>query len=222
MVLVSTVSHFSRQLLHNAFLAPSKIECLPRQRHMTRAMDQFSVECAAERWSEKISDMGNESTIMIRKPSLSESENLVRAAKLELLMFAVLNDTRTAGLSVVHAEPGTGKSVATVGAIQLADALKLPGVRVFLHGDFHQNLQDFFDAPDSLSAVFVAEHMFALLQAKGIRVFSIVFDHTFNRGMATDEETFLGIGLQKSLAPMERAEVVRSPMTLGIPVHIST
>lgn len=104
-------------------------------------------EGAAERWSEKISDMGNKSTIMIRKPSLSESENLVRAAKLELLMFAVLNDTRTAGLSVVHAEPGTGKSVATVGAIQLADALKLPGVRVFLHGDFHQNLQDFFEAP---------------------------------------------------------------------------
>jgi len=150
-------------------------------------MDSWDVRYQAERLSEK---MDNGSTILTRKPPPMESQDiLVKTTQLQLLMLAVLNDNRTAGLSAVHAEPGTGKTIATLCALHIAEELKWPGARVLLHGDFHQNLQDFFDVPDTLSAVFVAEHMFPQLKAKGIRL-HMVFDNTFNRGIA-GEETFL-------------------------------
>ena len=61
-----------------------------------------------------------------------------------------------------------GKTIATVGGIQIAQALKYPGTRALLFGDFRQSLQDFFKAPDPQSAVFVADPVFPQLKAEGI------------------------------------------------------
>jgi len=157
---------------------------------MTRALRPGTAEIEAKDLSDK---MDNGSSILIRMPALAESDLsqdiLLKTTQLQLLMLTVLNDNRTAGLSAIHAEPGTGKTIATIFALHIAEELKWPGVRVLLHGDFHQNLQDFFDVEDTLSAVFVAERVFSQLKAKGIRL-HMCFDNTFDRGIAGDE-TFL-------------------------------
>ena len=80
-----------------------------------------------------------------------------------------------------------GKTIATVGGIQIAQALKYPGTRALLFGDFRQSLQDFFKAPDPQSAVFVADPVFPQLKAEGICL-HMMFDNAFNRGIATDKE----------------------------------
>ena len=62
---------------------------------MTRAMDPSTVDHKASTLFERIIHMGNGSTIVRRMPCLPESGDLVRATKLEQLMFAVLSDDRT-------------------------------------------------------------------------------------------------------------------------------
>ena len=119
-------------------------------------------------------------------------EQVVKGTKFEQLIYTVLSDNRSTGLSAVHAEPGTGKSIAAILAIQEQQASECAGIRVLLAGDFVPSVQEFFRVPTPQLAVDVAEFLFPLLKAKGIRL-RIVFDNTFNRGIATDETNLMGL-----------------------------
>ena len=147
-------------------------------------------EAHAKKLMDMIVQRGDASSILVKRPFVPEQ--VVKGTKFEQLIYAVLSDNRSTGLSAVHAEPGTGKSIAAILAIQEQQASECAGIRVLLAGDFLKNVQEFFRVPTPQLAVDVAEFLFPLLKAKGIRL-RIVFDNTFDRGIATDETSLLGL-----------------------------
>ena len=147
-------------------------------------------EAHAKKLMDMIVQRGDASTILVKRPLVPEQ--VVKGTKFEQLIYAVLSDNRSTGLSAVHAEPGTGKSIAAILAIQEQQASECAGIRVLLAGDFLKNVQEFFRVPTPQLAVDVAEFLFPLLKAKGIRL-RIVFDNTFDRGIATDETSLMGL-----------------------------
>ena len=147
-------------------------------------------EAHAKKLMDMIVQSGDASTILVEKPWVPEQ--VVKGTKFEQLIYAVLSDNRSTGLSAVHAEPGTGKSIAAILAIQEQQASECAGIRVLLAGDFPENIQEFFRVPTPRLAVDVAKFLFPLLKAKGIRL-RIVFDNTFDRGIATHETSLMGL-----------------------------
>ena len=133
---------------------------------------------------------GDASTILLKK--ISVPEQVVKGTKFEQLIYTVLSDNRSTGLSALHAEPGIGKSIAAILAIQEQQASGCAGIRVLLAGEFPENVQEFFRVPTPQLVVDVAEILFPLLKAKGIRL-RIVFDNTFDRGIATAETSLMGL-----------------------------
>jgi len=133
---------------------------------------------------------GDASTILLKKTSVPEQ--VVKGTKFEQLIYTVLSDNRSTGLSALHAEPGIGKSIAAILAIQEQQASGCAGIRVLLAGEFPENVQEFFRVPTPQLVVDVAEILFPLLKAKGIRL-RIVFDNTFDRGIATHETSLMGL-----------------------------
>ena len=147
-------------------------------------------EAHAKKLMDMIVQSGDASTILSKKPSVPEQ--VVKGTKFEQLIYTVLSDNRSTGLSALHAEPGIGKSIAAILAIQEQQASGCAGIRVLLAGDFPGNIQEFFRVPTPQLVVDVAEILFPLLKAKGIRL-RIVFDNTFDRGIATHETSLMGL-----------------------------
>ena len=78
-------------------------------------------------------------------------------------MREILRDTKTSGVSAVHAEPGVGKSVAVAVAIQ-AENSKSAATTVLLQGIFEKTLEDFFRVCDAKRANEVAWSLFSLMR----------------------------------------------------------
>ena len=104
--------------------------------------------------------------------------------------MTVFSDNRATGVSVVHAEPGVGKSIAA--AMALRNGMPNSSVGVLLQGEFQKNLRDFFRVTDAVDAVEVASELFYLLQTRGIRL-QIVFDNTFDRGLQEQDSILMGL-----------------------------
>ena len=78
-------------------------------------------------------------------------------------MISVLNDNRTAGLSV-HAEPGVGKSIAT--ALALRKCRQQSTVTILLQGEFVGSLTNVFRVTTAKQIEDVALELFRLLNAR--------------------------------------------------------
>ena len=87
-------------------------------------------EAHAKKLMDMIVQSGDASTILSKKPSVPEQ--VVKGTKFEQLIYTVLSDNRSTGLSALHAEPGIGKSIAAILAIQEQQASGCAGIRVLL------------------------------------------------------------------------------------------
>ena len=117
-------------------------------------------------------------------------EQLIEGTAFEKLMITVLKDNRTGGLSSVHAEPGVGKSVATVMALR--NCTQKSAVTVLLQRDFQKSLKAFFRVGDVADAVDVASELFRILRERGIRL-QMVFDNTFDTGLQGQETNLMAL-----------------------------
>ena len=117
-------------------------------------------------------------------------EQPVEGTGFQRLMITVLNDNRTGGLSAVHAEPGVGKSVATVMALR--NCTQKSTVTVLLQGKFQENLRDFLRIEDVDNAARVALELFRILKQRGIRL-QMVFDNTFDTGLRGQDQLLMDL-----------------------------
>ena len=123
-------------------------------------------------------------------PRVTSVQQPITDTAFEQLMIAVLKDSKPNGCSVVHAEPGIGKSVATALAVQRQTSKF--AIQVLLQGDFTKNVRDFFRVSDPAVATDVAWALFPLLKRQGIRL-QIIFDNTFDGGVGIERSTFMDL-----------------------------
>ena len=110
-------------------------------------------------------------------PFTEELEGAQHDTLFERLMLDVLEDS-VDGTSAVFAEPGIGKSVASVLAAQKTNASQ-SRLTVVLQGAFEQSLKKLFRVQQASDAIEVALSMFKQLADHGVRL-QIVFDNTFD------------------------------------------
>ncbi|OLP76072.1 hypothetical protein AK812_SmicGene44040 [Symbiodinium microadriaticum] len=110
-------------------------------------------------------------------PFTEELEGAQNDTLFERLMLDVLEDS-LGGTSAVFAEPGIGKSVASVLAAQKTNASQ-SRLMVVLQGAFEESLETFFRVQKASQAPKVARSMFKMLADHGVRL-QIVFDNTFD------------------------------------------
>ena len=110
-------------------------------------------------------------------PFTEELEGAQNDTLFERLMLDVLEDS-LGGTSAVFAEPGIGKSVASVLAAQKTNASQ-SRLTVVLQGAFEESLETFFRVQKASQAPKVARSMFKMLADHGVRL-QIVFDNTFD------------------------------------------
>eukprot|EP00437_Effrenium_voratum_P025609 CAMPEP_0181412228 /NCGR_PEP_ID=MMETSP1110-20121109/8311_1 /TAXON_ID=174948 /ORGANISM="Symbiodinium sp., Strain CCMP421" /LENGTH=418 /DNA_ID=CAMNT_0023534929 /DNA_START=82 /DNA_END=1334 /DNA_ORIENTATION=- len=110
-------------------------------------------------------------------PFTEELEGAQNDTLFERLMVDVLEDS-VGGTSAVFAEPGIGKSVASVLAAQKTNASQ-SRLTVVLQGAFEESLETFFRVQKASQAPKVARSMFKMLADHGVRL-QIVFDNTFD------------------------------------------
>ena len=142
----------------------------------------------AKRLAELVETAQREGNVIVPQRQALVPEEPVEGTDFQRLMIRVLNDTRTSGLSAVHAEPGVGKSVAT--AMALRNYTEKSAVTVFLQRNFQKNLKGFFRVEDVADAVDVAEELFRILRERGVRL-QIVFDNTFDTGLKGQENNLI-------------------------------
>lgn len=128
-------------------------------------------------------NMKSNNNVMIPRVKLPEKQ--IRGTYIEQLMVAVLCDNVTGGLVAVHAESGSGKSVATMLAALEAGRSRPSDYYVVLQNNLNQRLCGFFRVSEaSLMADIVDDFFFALRKEK-IQL-RLVFDNVLDSG-ATDD-----------------------------------
>ncbi|CAK9071421.1 unnamed protein product [Durusdinium trenchii] len=112
-------------------------------------------------------------------PNISLPLIPVNGTEFQHLVTSVLSDATSTGVSSIHAEPGTGKSVAVVLAMLTWAKHNPKCITVLIRGHL-QLLEDFFRVSKEAYVTAVAENFFPILSDAGFRV-QLVLDNIFDK-----------------------------------------
>ena len=115
----------------------------------------------------------------------------VNGTEFQHLVTSVLSDATSTGVSSIHAEPGTGKSVAVVLAMLTWAKHNPKCITVLVRGSL-DNLKDFFNVNEMRFLPAVAENLFPILSDAGVRL-QLVLDNIFDNQLGEDGEMLLSL-----------------------------
>eukprot|EP00438_Fugacium_kawagutii_P016882 Skav223772 [mRNA] locus=scaffold521:184778:186200:+ [translate_table: standard] len=115
----------------------------------------------------------------------------VNGTEFQHLVTSVLSDATLTGVSAIHAEPGTGKSVA-VALGMLTWAKHNPKCITVLVGQSLDNLKDFFNVNEMRFLPAVAQNLFPILSDKGVRL-QLVLDNIFDKELGEDGKMLMSL-----------------------------
>ena len=133
----------------------------------------------------------SQETINIFLPNISLPLIPVNGTEFQHLVTSVLSDATSTGVSSIHAEPGTCKSVA-VGLAMLTWAKHNPKcITVLVRGSL-DNLKDFFNVNEMRFLPAVAENLFPILSDAGVRL-QLVLDNIFDKELGQRGEMLMSL-----------------------------
>ena len=150
---------------------------------------QAHAECLAQTLVE--SACTSEKARNIFLPSISLPLIPVNGTEFQHLVSNVLSDVTLTGVSSIHAEPGTGKSVA-VALAMLTWAKHNPKCITVLVRESLDNLKDFFNVNEMRFLPVVAENLFPILSDAGVRL-QLVLDNIFDKELGEGGEMLIGL-----------------------------
>ena len=112
----------------------------------------------------------------------------VNGTEFQHLVSNVLSDVTLTGVSSIHAEPGTGKSVAV--ALARTWAKHNPKCITVLVGGSLDNLKDFFNVNEMKFLPAVAQYLFEILSDEGVRL-QLVLDNIFDKELGEDGQMLI-------------------------------
>ena len=115
----------------------------------------------------------------------------VNGTEFRHLVTSVLSDATSTGVSSIHAEPGTGKSVAVVLAMLTWARHNPKCITVLVRGSL-DNLKDFFNVNEMRFLPAVAENLFPILSDAGVRL-QLVLDNIFDNQLGEDGEMLISL-----------------------------
>ena len=113
----------------------------------------------------------------------------VNGTEFQHLVSNVLSDVTLTGVSSIHAESGTGKSVA-VALAMLTWAKHNPKCITVLVGGSLDNLKDFFNVNEMRFLPAVAQNLFEILSDEGVRL-QLVLDNIFDKELGEEDGQML-------------------------------
>ena len=124
-------------------------------------------------------------------PNISIPLIPVNGTEFQHLVTSVLSDATSTGVSAIHAEPGTGKSVA-VALAMLTWAKHNPNcITVLIRGNL-KLLKDFFRVADEAYVTAVVENLFPILSDEGVRL-QLVLDNIFDKELGERGEMLMSL-----------------------------
>ena len=135
-------------------------------------------------------------------PNISIPLIPVNGTEFQHLVMNVLSDATSTGVSAIHAEPGTGKSVA-VALAMLKWAKHNPKCITVLIRENLKLLKDFFRVADEAYLAAVAENLFPILSDEGVRL-QLVLDNIFDKELGERGEMLMSL----ARAAFEHGQVV--------------
>jgi len=124
-------------------------------------------------------------------PNISLPLIPVNGTEFQHLVTSVLSDATSTGVSSIHAEPGTGKSVAVVLAMLTWARHNPKCITVLVRGSL-DNLKDFFNVNEMRFLPAVAENLFPILSDAGVRL-QLVLDNIFDNQLGEDGEMLISL-----------------------------
>ena len=115
----------------------------------------------------------------------------VNGTEFQHLVSNVLSDVTLTGVSSIHAESGTGKSVAVVLAM-LTWAKHNPKCITVLVRESLDNLKDFFNVNEMRFLPAVAQNLFEILSDEGVRL-QLVLDNIFDKELGEDGQMLISL-----------------------------
>ncbi|CAK9072966.1 Uncharacterized protein SCF082_LOCUS35813 [Durusdinium trenchii] len=135
-------------------------------------------------------------------PNISIPLIPVNATEFQHLVTSVLSDATSTGVSAIHAEPGTGKSVAVALAMLTWANHNPKCITVLIRGSL-KLLKDFFRVSDEAYVPAVAENLFPILSDAGVRL-QVVLDNIFDKELGERGEMLMSL----ARAAFEHGQVV--------------
>ena len=124
-------------------------------------------------------------------PNISIPLIPVNDTEFQHLVTSVLSDATSTGVSAIHAEPGTGKSVAVALAMLTWAKHNPKCITVLIRGNL-QLLEDFFRVSKEAYVAAVAEHLFPILSDAGVRL-QLVLDNIFDKELGEDGKMLMSL-----------------------------
>ena len=150
---------------------------------------QAHAECLAQTLVE--SACTSEKARNIFLPNISLPLIPVNGTEFQHLVSNVLSDVTLTGVSSIHAEPGTGKSVAVVLAMLTWAKHNPKCITVLVRGSL-DNLKDFFNVNEMRFLPAVAENLFQILSDAGVRL-QLVLDNIFDNELGEDGKMLMSL-----------------------------
>ena len=133
----------------------------------------------------------SQETINIFLPNISLPLIPVNGTEFQHLVTSVLSDATSTGVSSIHAEPGTCKSVAVVLAMLTWAKHNPKCITVLVRGSL-DNLKDFFNVNEMRFLPAVAENLFQILSDAGVRL-QLVLDNIFDNELGEDGKMLMSL-----------------------------
>lgn len=124
-------------------------------------------------------------------PNISLPLIPVNGTEFQHLVTSVLSDTTSTGVSAIHAEPGTGKSIAVALAMLTWANHNPKCITVLIRGSL-KLLKDFFRVSDEAYVPAVAENLFPILSDAGVRL-QVVLDNIFDKELGERGEMLMSL-----------------------------
>ena len=150
---------------------------------------QAHAECLAQTLVKSACTSENARNIFL--PNISLPLIPVNGTEFQHLVTSVLSDATWTGVSAIHAEPGTGKSVA-VALAMLTWAKHNPKCITVLVGQSLDNLKDFFKVNEMRFLPAVAQSLFPILSDAGVRL-QLVLDNVFDKELGERGEMLMSL-----------------------------
>ena len=149
-------------------------------------------------------------------PNISLPLIPVNGTEFQHLVSNVLSDVTLTGVSSIHAEPGTGKSVA-VALAMLTWAKHNPKCITILVGGSLDNLKDLFNVNEMKYLPAVARDLFEILSDAGVRL-QLVLDNIFDKELGKDGQMLINLAqtafLHGQIVVVTQSSRVKSPRKL--------
>lgn len=124
-------------------------------------------------------------------PNISLPLIPVNGTEFQHLVRNVLSDVTLTGVSAIHAEPGTGKSVAVALAMLTWAKHNPKCITVLIRGNL-KLLKDLFRVSDEAYVTAVAENVFPILSDEGVRL-QLVLDNIFDKEVGERGEMLMSL-----------------------------